>query len=398
MIFSLQNNIKSNKYPSRDYWPTIDWLTSTPEEQGMNSTKLNEVIDYIKTGEYDIDSVVVIRNGYIVLEEYFNQSNSDQDSLHFLASVTKSFTSTLIGVAIQEGFIESVSQKVVHFFPDREIANLDARKQNMTLEHLLTMTAGFNWSEWDFSYSDPRNSFYQMYYSEDPVQFVLDLPMAYEPGKVWTYNTGASQLLSAIITKATNQSALDFANECLYGDLGIADVHWERDSQGVYYGGFALYLKARDMAKLGYLFLNNGTWDSEQIISPEWVVNSTRTAYHLSTEDGYGYHWWTFPNQGIFCARGSYGQSIFVVPERDIIVVFTAYIQSGFDPEEKLFFDYILPAVLPQANPSTGYPTTPSESYNSTNATSFGWIVVVSVFVVSGALKRKRQDKSIKNL
>ncbi|MFX1534103.1 MAG: serine hydrolase domain-containing protein, partial [Promethearchaeota archaeon] len=349
-----------------DYWPTTGWLESVPEQQGMNSAKLKQMIDYINNLNFAIDSVVVVRHGYIVLEEYFNPSVSNQDSLHFVYSVTKSFSSALIGIAIQKGFIDNVNQKVVDFFPNRMIANLDSRKQNMTLEHLLTMSTGLEWDEWTYSYDDSRNDVRRMINSGDEVQFVLDRPMVNDPGKEWVYSTGASHLLSAIIEQTTEYNTLEFANEFLFGPLGITDVYWGQDSQGLYYGGFDLYLRARDMAKFGYLYLNNGTWDSEQIVSTDWIANSTDTAFPRGGSRGYGYQWWTYPQLGIYYASGLYAQSIFVVPNYNLVVVFTANIRSGSNPEHDLLFDYIIPAVI-----------------NNVDATPFEFDILLPVLLIA---------------
>jgi len=179
-----------------------DWQTSTPEEQGMDSAKLEEMMEFIKEQGLDIDSVVVVRSGYIVLDEYPNREYG-REYVHPLYSVKKSVFSALIGIAIQEGFSESVDQKVEDFFPERTIVNLDSQKQNMTLEHLLTMTSGLEWDERTYPYGDPRNNWTAALRRDDPALFALDRPMANGPGVEWVYNTGGSYLLSVIITKTT---------------------------------------------------------------------------------------------------------------------------------------------------------------------------------------------------
>jgi len=337
-----------------DYWPTTEWRTSTPETQGMNSTKLNQMIEFIEEQSFVIDSVVVVRNGYIVLEEY-PILDYNQDTRHILYSATKSVTSSLIGIAIQEGFIDSVNHKVMDLYPERTVANLDARKQRMTLEHLLTMTTGLEWDEWTYPYmdsqgnADSRNTYIQMIYSGDSIQFVLDRPMVHEPGTIWVYNSGASHLLAAIIRQITGYSTLNFAQEFLFGPLGISEVEWGQDPQGLYFGGHGLYLRPRDMAKFGYLYLNNGMWDDEQIVPAEWVEKSTETLF-MREEYGYGYQWWTQPSSGIYFASGLYGQKIIVVPDYDIVVVFTATIKRGPNPEFNLLFNYVIPAVIGDTN------------------------------------------------
>jgi CubicO group peptidase (beta-lactamase class C family) len=380
-------NIQGATSFSTNYWPTDEWLKSTPEEQGMDSTQLNELLDYI-ADHYSktIDSIIIARHGYIVLEEY--PSGWNPDALHILHSVTKSFTSALIGIAIQKEFINNVNQKVVDFFPDRSIANLTTFKQDMTIEHLLTMTTGFEWNEWEYPYTDSRNGLIRAIYSGDFVQHMLDLPMAYAPGSVWTYCTGASHLLSAIIEEVTNQTTLAFAQENLFDPLGIKDVSWRFDSQRIYYGGSALSLKSRDMAKFGLLYLNNGTWDGQQIIPTDWVLNSTSTIYHQFSDEhnGYGYQWWTWPSLGGgYYAAGLYQQKIIVVPEHDLVVVFTADIRKGADPEPAILHHFIIPAITNDTQAAF-------QLDQSTIIPWFGLVVIISpsiVFLVYWQKKRK---------
>jgi len=328
----------------------------------MNSTLLKQMMGYIDERGFAIDSVIIIRNGYIVLEEYPNP-RYNQGTLHELYSVTKSFTSTLIGIAIQQGFIESTDQKVLEFFPEKTIANLDARKQSMTLEHLLTMTAGLEWDEWTYPYMDPqgkpdyRNTYIQMILSFDSIQFVLDQPMAHDPGTHWAYNSGASHLLSAIIERTTQHTTFDFASEFLFKPLGISEVTWTQHPQGPYYGGHGLYLKPGDMAKLGYLYLEKGTWDGKQIVPPEWVAKSTETHSRPWKDTGYGYQWWTSPTIGVYEASGLYGQQILVAPNYNMVVVFTATIKTGPNPEPEILQRFILPAAIDDATHTPGVDT-----------------------------------------
>lgn len=320
------------------------WETSTPEEQGMDSAKLVEMMEFIDEQDLDIDSVVVVRNGHIVLEEYPNQAYG-RDDVHPLYSAKKSVFSALIGIAIQEGFIESVDQKVEDFFPERTIANLDSRKQNMTLEHLLTMTSGLEWDERTYPYGDSRNDWTAARTRDDPALFALDRPMANDPGMEWVYNTGGSHLLSVIITRTTGQSTIEFAREFLFGPLGISEVVWGDDYQGIN-NGANLLLTPRDMAKFGYLYLNNGTWEGTQILPAEWVARSTETHFVFSESTGYGYQWWTLPQKGVYYAAGLYKQRIYVIPDLDMVVVFTANISNEDpDPEPWLLHNFIGAAV-----------------------------------------------------
>ncbi len=325
---------------SPDYWPTSGWRYSTPEEQGMNSTYFDDMKDYISSQNLLIDSVVVVRHGYVILEEY--SSPFQQNNTHYLASVTKSFCSALIGIAIEEGYIDSVNHNILDFFPNRTIANMSAWKQAITLEHLLTMTSGI-------PFSDDVDS-WQMRDSDDAVQFVLDRSVIFEPGVVWGYCSGGSHLLSAIVNETTGMDTLAFARERLFNPLGISNVYWGRDAKGIPWGHAYLYMRALDMAKFGYLYLHNGMWDGQQIVPAEWVAESTRSATYFGGFEGYGYQWWT-NNQTYrydsyhYEARGALGQRIIVVPDYDMVVVFTA--SSDYDGvEDYMLHHFILSARL----------------------------------------------------
>jgi parallel beta-helix repeat protein len=279
------------------------------------------------------------------MEEYPRPRLYGPQNPHPLYSVTKSFSSALIGIAIKEGFIDGVLHKVLDFFPNRTFANMDSQKEAITLEHLLTMTSGLPWDEWTYQYGDPRNDATQMMLSSDPVQFVLDRPMVSIPGTTWVYNGGGSHLLSAIVNETTGTDTEAFAREHLFNPLGISNLFWGRDPfQRIPWGFMGLDLTPLDMAKFGYLYLNNGTWDGQQIIQADWVTESARP--HFSAWPGwrYGYQWWIGPRDNIFVARGYMGQNIIVAPDYNIVVVFTGSYLYG--PEGvQLFYDYILPAV-----------------------------------------------------
>ncbi|MFX1252124.1 MAG: serine hydrolase domain-containing protein [Promethearchaeota archaeon] len=340
-------NLARTENLARDYWPTSEWRTATPESQAMDSEKLNDMIEYIEEQNFNLHSVIVIRHGYIVLEEYFGGIYTST-MLHMIQSCTKSFTSTLIGIALHAGFIDNVSQKMVDFFPTRTIANLDSRKMNITLEHMLTMSEGMYWTELEYPYTDERNTLRQMWYSYDAIQHILDQPMERDPGVSFHYNSGMSILLGAIIEQMTGQDVTSFAEDYLFGPIGIDDYIWaSMQRSGVLHTDGGLYLTPRDMARLGYLFLNNGTWNGMEIVSPEWVAEATRSNYITPWWYGYGYQWWTIPTFGVYCATGHYEQKIYVAPEKDLVVVFTADIADEDEhPTDSLLLSFILPAAL----------------------------------------------------
>jgi CubicO group peptidase (beta-lactamase class C family) len=325
------------------YWPADEWRTSTPEEQGMDSARLQQMMDYLDGASVPLHAVIVIRHGYTVWEEYRNgyRAERSQD----LQSVTKSFTSTLIGIAIRQGLIQDVQQRMVDLFPDYKIANMDARKERITVEHLLTMSEGMDWHELDYPYDDSRNTLGQMWTSKDAVQHVLDRPMAREPGESWSYNSGTSILLGGIIEEVTGGNPASFAEEYLFKPIGVSGFYWAKTTGGHYHTDGALYLLPRDMARLGYLMLHHGTWDGQEIVTSDWVAEATREHYRTTSPDGYGYQWWTVPSSQAYRATGHYGQMIYVVPEADMVVVFTADIPDGDPyPHDALVFRYILEA------------------------------------------------------
>jgi CubicO group peptidase (beta-lactamase class C family) len=352
------SNDNYNPSLTRDYWPTDGWLDSTPEEQGMNSTILQEMLDYIEDRNYDIYSVVVIRNGYKVFENYF-ESFIDENSTHFLYSVTKSFTSALIGICIDKGYIDNTSQTLLSFFPEYTITNIDERRERITIEHLLTMRSGLAWDESSAPFDSPANDVYHIN-NGDGVQYCLNLDMEAEPGEYWHYNTGASHLLAAIVQKTTGMTTLEFAIENLFDPLGIDPVFWSQDTAGWYKGGFDLQMSTRNMAKFGYLFLNNGSWDGVQIVSEEWVNASTTTITQVNSNNGYSKQWWTHPELNMYFAAGLYGQYIFVVPKHDIIVTFNSGLgRTEFHPHTTLVDRFILDSIIEESdtqNTDTQFP------------------------------------------
>jgi len=322
-------------------WPTSGWQTSTPESQGMDSSVLKTMLETVQTQNYNIDSITVIRNGYLVLDASLFPYR--QDSKHIIHSCTKSIVSILIGIAIDQDFIEGIQTPVLEFFPDRTVSNLDPDKKSLTLENLLTMTSGLECRD---SYLYRWSGLNEMRGSDDWVQFMLNLPMEAAPGTKFEYCNGASFLLSAIITETTGMSSNEFAEINLFNPLGISDLSWPINPQGINIGWGELRMLPQDMAKIGYLYLNGGEWDGEQIVPTTWVEDSTRKYISATLEDGYGYQWWV-DNSGVYLALGYAGQFIFVVPEKELVVVFTSDLSdSDFYTPQNLLNDYIIPAAV----------------------------------------------------
>ena len=328
-----------------DYFPGDTWRVSTPEEQGLSSERLDEMMSFIEDNYLQIEGVVIIRNGYLIYEQY-PVPEYDAETRHFLFSVTKSFTSALIGIAHEQGLIPDTSEPMVSFFPDREIANLDEGKTRVTVENLLMMRSGMKWDESSAGYDTPENDIYHIN-NGDGLQYCLDLPMVAEPGELWHYNTGSSHILSGIIRETSGMSTLDYAKTHLFTPIGIENVLWSADLGGTQKGGFDLQLTPRDMARFGYLYLNKGRWGDTQIISEEWVTLSTSTQTQLNDELGYGYQWWTLPNINAYRASGLYGQQIFVAPDQNIVFVLTGHISpTQHELEQTLLETYVLDAII----------------------------------------------------
>jgi CubicO group peptidase (beta-lactamase class C family) len=304
---------------------SFEWPTGAPEEVGLDSAPLAEMFDFVRERKVPVHSVQIARHGRLVLDAYFYPYS---DGIrHDVASVTKSVTSTLVGLATEKGFLPDVQQPVMSVLQGRVAANLDARKRKLTLEHLLTMQAG-----WDCGFERKEARLLEMRRSTDWFQFMLDLPMIAEPGTRWAYCSGNCHLLSAILTQTTGTNALAFARRELFAPLGIHDVAWPADARGNNHGWGDLQMHPRDMAKLGQLFLQRGRWGNRPVISDAWIRNATRAhVERTSNADHYGYFWWVkgkdYP--GMFEAVGRGGQRINVWPAKDLVLVFTG---GGFEP------------------------------------------------------------------
>jgi CubicO group peptidase (beta-lactamase class C family) len=320
--------------------PIWDWPVATPEEEGMDSGKLADLLEEIQAQGDPIDSVLVVRHGRVVLDAYVDPFR--KDLRHELYSCTKSVLSMLVGIAIQEGKIAGVQAPVLDFFPGRTIAHLDGRKRDLRLEHLLTMSPGFEWAEKGVPHWAPRNSGTLMAYSSDPVQFVLDTPVIAEPGTRFTYNSGGSQLLASILEQSTGMDLLAFARERLFGPLGITDVSWKVTHAGNHAGGGGLQMKPRDLARLGELYLKGGTWNGRRIVPQSWIRESVRPRIAASEDTWYGYHWW-IPAGGSYAARGFGDQILWVLPDLQMVIVMTG--GSARSLARPLAYLFILPAV-----------------------------------------------------
>jgi CubicO group peptidase (beta-lactamase class C family) len=331
-------SICSGAAPTQDaaeaVWPTNAWQTSSPEEQGMDSSELASLVEF---GEPDassgsgtlaggemFDSVLVARHGKIVLEVYYAPYAADIP--HNLHSVTKSVMSTLFAIAARQGLLDSPSHRVIDYFDHRNIANLDERKESITIQNLLDMTSGIEWQE--HNCLDEDVTMVEMEHSPNWVDFFLDRPMTAVPGTMFNYDTGGPHLLSAVLTRLTGMSAEEYGRENLFSPLGIDRLYWKKDPQGISTGGDGLFLMTRDMAKIGYLYLKNGAWEGRQIV-PVQSIDKIRNA-SINTPDGllYSNLFWSLPDRSAFMALGHHGQTIMIFPALDTVAVTTAHAPS----------------------------------------------------------------------
>lgn len=272
--------------------------------------------------------------------------------LHSMQSVSKSVTSTIIGIAVTRGdFKASLDAPVLHYFDVAKTKNVDEQKRRMTIRHVLTMTTGLDWNE-EVAYDDPKNDTAVMEASEDWVQYVIDRPMAHEPGKTFNYSSGNSELLALIFQKETGQDIETYGHRFLFEPLGMAHF-WKRTPMGLPDTEGGLYLSDDGMAKLGALFLHDGVWNGQRILSHAWVKDAM-TPFATSDEEGgygYGYQWWLWPRKDgaairyVLMGRGFGGQRLMIFPEEEMIAVFTGWKILGDEPPNGVFVERILGAV-----------------------------------------------------
>ena len=334
------------------------WTPSTPQAEGLDPAALQAFDRELASGKHGyVDSMLVLRHGKVVYEKSYDHSKDYRrlfkgkgkpgiynyydpgwhpyykgTKLHTMQSVSKSVTSALIGIAIRRGEIPSVDVKIMPYFAELGIAP-DPLRDRMTLADVLTMRTGIRWDEESTEYTDPANNCAVMEGKKDWVRYVLEQPMAEEPGKTFVYNSGATQLLSYLIRKATGKQADDYAKEHLFGPLGI-EFSWKRTPRGLADTEGGLYLKPRDLAKLGTLYLNDGVWKGQRILPETWVKTSTEPITPTNEKGlDYGYQWWVAPDA--YVAWGYGGQLLLVAPKDDLIAVFTGwniYDKPSLDP------------------------------------------------------------------
>ncbi|MGB6873552.1 MAG: serine hydrolase [Dehalococcoidia bacterium] len=305
--------------------PGDDWNVSTPEAQGLDPLLVAEM--YYHAAELKtIYSLLVIKDGYLIAEDYFNEGSIDQKDR--LQSVTKSYTSALVGIALNQGYLASVDQKMMDFFPELADQITDPRKEQITIRQMLQMRAGYPWEE------STAELFEMLYHGFQP-SLLVEVPLVSDSGTQFEYSSLTSHLLGIIVARATDTDLKSFAEEHLFSPLHAEVGEWIQDWEGYYNGHGDLHFSARDMAKFGLLYLNDGEYQGKQVISAEWVHDSLR----MYSEDawdyrvgrnfndiGYGYQWWSVRagDHRYNLAWGHGGQQIALLDELDMVIVVTA--------------------------------------------------------------------------
>ena len=336
------------------------------DDAAIDSVLISKIDTAIRNGTYpNIHSLHIVRNNKLVYENYWPGKDEiwgndlgirlhDRDSLHDIRSISKSVVSACVGIAIQQGKIKSIDQKVFDFFP--EYKKLDTGLiSSLTIKHLLTMSSGLVWNE-EVPYDNPENSEIRMTRSSNPVEYVLSQPLEFQPGVSWKYNGGTTQLLAAIIEKATGKKVDQFAKEYLFQPLGIKQFEWTKypgtDQPAAASG---VRLRSRDLLKFGLLYNNNGSWNGKQIISKDWIEESFQS--HVQRPDGgaYGYQFWlwqdTINNKStsfIACV-GNGDQRVFFDKTHHMVVVTTAGNYNKWTIKKNayaLMKEYIYPALI----------------------------------------------------
>jgi CubicO group peptidase (beta-lactamase class C family) len=304
--------------PIAGIWPTTGWLTATPESQGVDSNALATAIETIRARHRPVHSVLLERNGHIVLDATFFPFHSDET--HDLASVTKSLISTLVGIAQRDHRLGSVDQPVTALLPARNFGN-DAGKNRITLANLLSMTSGL-----DCRAPAGVNMLREMEQSPDWVAFTWNLPQTWAPGANFDYCGGGMHIVSAVLTAATGASAFDLARRELFAPLGITRSAWAADLYGNSHGFADLELSPRDAAKLGYLWLHYGHWENAQIVPMDYLRAALTGRAVVQSGVQYGYGFWVYPSHTPYDyeANGRGGQRITVIPTQNTVEVVTS--------------------------------------------------------------------------
>lgn len=322
--------VSTNKY----YLPR-----TAPEHQGMSSSAVLQFVDAIEAQIHEIHSFMLMRHGAVIAEGWWSPYNSQ--SPHLLFSVSKSFTSTAVGLAIAEGRF-SIDDSVLDFFPENTPDEVSQLLSSMRVRHLLSMSTGQAEDTWSYMVGRPDGNW---------IKGFLNVPVLHTPGTHFLYNTGATYMLSAIIQKTTGMKLLDYLQPRLFEPLGIENATWQESPQGITAGGIGLSLKTEDIARFGQLYLQKGKWQGQEVLSEIWVEEATHSQVSKSNGmqidwmQGYGYQFWR-SRHGAYRGDGVFGQYCIIMPEQDAVLAITGGMDI-FDMQQplNLVWDLLLPAM-----------------------------------------------------
>ena len=349
------------------------WQTASPESLGVDAAALERLTTAVRAWpELGVHAILIERSGRLIYEAYFDgfderwgqplgRVSMTATTKHDLRSITKSVISALTGIALGEGAIKSLDQPLVQWFPEYPELNT-AERQRVTLAHVLAMTSGLRWNE-EVPYTNPQNDEIRMTRDAQPLRYALAAPFAIAPGSNFNYNGGLTQVMAAVIERATKTPIKDYARVKLFEPLGITDVEWLGDLAGMPSAASGLRLRPRDLAKFGSLYLHGGRWSGKQVVPEDWVARSTRRQVRFAPragadaggEFGYGYFWWysCYPTAaGQVEARTAVGngqQRIFVLPGLDMVVTILAGRYNDFTIGgtlgSRILREHVIPAV-----------------------------------------------------
>ena len=386
MLFALAMALPAS---AQTVFPGREWQRSTFEQQKMIAQPITDVVQRARDGVYgNIDEIVVTRNGTLLLAEKFNRDYTviskgkksgigcgidactpaeeadpfnylhpkwhpyyQGQPVHTLQSVTKSVTASLIGIAIGQGKISGVNAPLLSFFGDYDVSNVDDRLKKATLADLLTMRTGIEWHENDRPLDD-TNTTTQLEKSKDWIRFTLSQPSDAEPGTKWVYNSGTSALMAEIIRKTTGMQADAYAKQFLFTPIGITNFQWKKTPTGHPDTEGGLYLAASDLARIGWLYLNDGVWSGKRILPAGWAREATQR--HVERVNaggaGYGYQWWRMDRRGVevWAGNGFGGQFLFALPQYGLVAVVNSWNVFGVPPQQSIvaaFLDGLITSV-----------------------------------------------------
>lgn len=321
------------------------WQVADLADEGFDTPRILDMMNRVVSDSFqNIDSVTIVRNDKLLLywfadrqlDQFDRWINNTDKERHILHSTSKSVTSALVGIAIDQGHIASTQVRFYDLFSYPSYLNPDPRKAEMTLEDALTMRLGLEWDEWSLPYSNPNNDLVALNTMHiDWARALLNLPMIHDPGTVFTYNTAATNAIGQAVENAVGMPLANFANMYLFYPMQITDAVWARTPTGLPVGGSGLYLRPRDLAKFGQLYLGNGVWQGQQLISADWIADSVVRRVDISSwatySEAYGFQWWlddlNYKGQLVdtWVTSGYGGQYLFVVPSLDLVVGFTGH-------------------------------------------------------------------------